>query len=197
MTRIETEFPFLWDQFPINEIQLAGQRQRDFLQQKGANDAAIAMIIEKTYTRLGEAVHAFGGGVKTWLVEYKLPPEVNMSELLLRNIIQNWYQELIRTRSNDDWPTFGGSRLKRWALSNACYFMPNEPEIDRRNAVVYLPSFMALVAAGRVNFADVFENSADATFFLRLVRDFDSNWFHSVYRFTLLNALKSEHEGAV
>ena len=197
LTRIESEFPFLWELFPVEVIKEAGIRQADFLRSKGINEETVSMVIDKTYSRLGNVVHSFGEGVGRWLSKDEFPQEIQKTKANLESTIAWLYQPLIRARSNDNWPSFGGSRLKRWANTSTMHLMSVEPEIDFRNAVFYLPAFMACVSANKIKLSDVFSDTADAAFFLRQVRDFDSNWFNTVYQFSLLYVLKSDRKDSL
>ncbi|MGY6275094.1 STY4851/ECs_5259 family protein [Methylomonas sp. MgM2] len=186
ISRIETEFPFIWELFPIVEIRNAAERLKHDLLQKGIREEFLPQLIKKMYERFSEAVPSFNGNISKWLNDGCIPQEAQMPEAVMQHAIWTWYQELIRTRSDDSWPKFGGTRLKRWCLSEQESPISFEPEWEFRNAVVYLPVFAAAVAAGKIKFDDVFVNSTDAVFFLRQVRDFDTQWFYDVYQYSLL-----------
>lgn len=186
ISRIETEFPFIWELFPIVEIRNAAERLKHDLLQKGIREEFVPELINKMYERLSEAVPAYNGNIRKWLNDGCIPNEAQIPEAVMKHAISTWYQELIRARRDDSWPAFGGSRLKRWCLSQPDNPISFEPEMDYRNAVVYLPVFAAAVALGKNKFDDVFANSTDAVFFLRQVRDFDTQWFSDMYQYSLL-----------
>ncbi len=186
ISRIETEFPFIWELFPIEEIRKAAESFKHYLLQKGVREEFAPELIKKMYDRLSEAVPSYNGNIKKWLNDGSIPQEAQMPNAVMQHAVSTWYQELIRTRRDDSWPAFGGTRLKRWSLTQEESPISFEPEMDYRNAVVYLPVFAAAVAAGKSNFDDVFVNSTDAVFFLRQVRDFDTQWFYDVYQYSLL-----------
>lgn len=186
ISRIETEFPFIWELFPITEIRNAGERLKHYFLQKGIREEFVPELIKKMYERFSEAVPSYNGNIRKWLEDGCISQEAQMPKVVMQHAVSTWYQELIRTRSDESWPKFGGSRLKRWCLSQPENPMSFEPEDDERNAVVYLPVFAAAVATGKSNFDDVFVNSTDAVFFLRQVRDFDSQWFYGVFQYSLL-----------
>lgn len=104
-------------------------------------------------------------------------------------VLYGWYLELIRERSEAQWPEFGGKRLERWYSSQSDSVIAFKPDMDYRNAVRYLPVFAAAVACGKAQFTDVFTDGVEAIFFLRQVRDFDSKWFNSIYQYCLLNSV--------
>ncbi|WP_404360505.1 STY4851/ECs_5259 family protein [Methylotuvimicrobium sp. KM1] len=186
ISRIETEFPFLWELFPIVEIRNAAERLKHDLLQKGVREEFVPELIKKMYDCFSEAVSSYNGNIKKWLNDGSIPQETQMPNAVMQHAVSTWYQELIRTRRDDSWPAFGGTRLKRWSLTQEESPISFEPEMDYRNAVVYLPVFAAAVAAGKSNFDDVFANSTDAVFFLRQVRDFDNQWFSDMYQYSLL-----------
>lgn len=186
ISRIETEFPFIWELFPIVEIRNAAERLKHYLLQKGIREEFVPELIKNMYERLSEAVPSYNGNIRMWLNDGCIAQTAQMPEAAMQSAVSTWYQELIRTRSNDSWPEFGGTRLKRWCLSEQESPLSFEPESGFRNAVVYLPVFAAAVASGKSNFDDVFVNSTDAVFFLRQVRDFDTQWFYDVFQCSLL-----------
>jgi len=186
ISRIETEFPFIWELFPIVEIRNAAERLKHDLLQKGMKEEFVPALIKKMYERFSEAVPSYNGNIRKWLDDGCIPQEAQMPEAVMQHAVSTWYQDLIRARSDDSWPVFGGSCLKRWCLSRQESPISFEPEMDHRNAVVYLPAFAAAVSVGKCKFDDVFVNSAEAVFFLRQVRDFDTQWFYYVYQYSLL-----------
>ena len=52
--------------------------------------------------------------------------------------------------------------------------------------MIYLPIFLATVSSGKAVLSDVYDDSTNAIFKLKKVRDFDPNWFASMYTFHLL-----------
>ena len=106
-----------------------------------------------------------------------------------------WYQALIRDHCDMSWPEFGGKRLKRWCSQQDDCVIGFVTDMEYRNAVIYLPVFAAAVATGRAGYADVFNDSVEAMFFMRQVRDFDTAWFNSIYQYCILrDALNRQKE---
>jgi hypothetical protein len=55
---------------------------------------------------------------------------------------------------------------------------------------VYLPIFAAAVAAEKVDPNLIFNSDSELIFYLRQVRDFDTDWFNAVYQYALLSYLE-------
>lgn len=185
--RIEAEFPILWEFLTIGDMQGAAGRFGAFLKEKGIAKETADTLVGQMLARLGDAFPAYGDSVQHYLLGATVRPESQFPLEVFRTVVHSWYQELIRDRSEATWPEFGGARLQRWVVAQPDSVISFKPEMDFRNAVVYLPVFAAAVASGKVCFSDVFEESAEAIFFLRQVRNFDSKWFNSVYQYCLLS----------
>lgn len=194
LERLESEFPIFWETFPIKEVHLAARRFSAFLKVKGVAQPAIDALIERMYKRLGEVFPSYGKSVQNFLSSKPVGPEVNIPLNMFKVIIQDWHQELIRNRSDAQWPEFGGRRLKRWYENFDDSILSFDSGADHRSATLYLPIFAAAVASGDANFSDVFSDTPEATFFLRQVRDFDSVWFNAVYQYCLLNRVANLHK---
>lgn len=194
LDRIEAEFPIFWEFLPVAEIHQAAKQFGAFLKDKGVADEAIGALIRRMLSRLGETFPTYGESVQRYLLGKPVGPEIHVPLKAFKRVLQDWYLELMRDRSEATWPEFGGKRLKRWHNRQADSVISFRLEMDYRNAVVYLPVFAAAVASGKARFSDVFENSVEAIFFLRQVRDFDSKWFNSIYQYCLLNSVMDMHK---
>lgn len=194
LNRIEAEFPIFWEFLPVNEIHLAAKRFGAFLKIKDVAEEAISSLIGRMFTRLGEVFPTYGESVQQHLLGKALGPERQMPLDIFRSIVHDWYHQLMRDRSEATWPEYGGKRLARWYEKQNDSVISFRMEMDYRNAVVYLPVFAAAVASGKAQFSDVFDDSVEAIFFLRQVRDFDSSWFSSIYQYCLLSNLMAMHK---
>ncbi|WP_323964234.1 STY4851/ECs_5259 family protein [Aeromonas hydrophila] len=183
--RLEAEFPLFWEFLPIAEIHLAAKHFAAFLKVKGVAEEAVDTLIGRMFSRLGETYPSYGQSVQHFLSGKPVGPEIKVPLAVLHG----WYLELIRERSEAQWPEFGGKRLERWYSSQSDSVIAFKPDMDYRNAVRYLPVFAAAVACGKAQFTDVFTDGVEAIFFLRQVRDFDSKWFNSIYQYCLLNSV--------
>jgi hypothetical protein len=165
-----------------------------FLRHKGVADEAVSALIGRMFTRLGEVFPTYGESVQQHLLGKALSPERQMPLDVFQTIVHGWYHQLMRDRSDATWPEYGGKRLARWYEKQNESVISFRLEMDYRNAVVYLPVFAAAVASGKAQFSDVFDDSVEAIFFLRQVRDFDSSWFSSIYQYCLLSNLMAMHK---
>lgn len=192
--RIEAEFPVFWEFLPITEIHLAAERFGAFLKVKGVAEDAIAVVISRMFSRLGETFPSYGESVQRYLSGMPVGPEIQLPHAVFKSVLHGWYLDLIRDRSDAQWPEFGGNRLEHWHSSQADSVISFRSDMDYRNAVVYLPVFAAAVASGKTQFSEVFENGVEAVFFLRQVRDFDSKWFNSIFQYCVLNSVMNMHK---
>ena len=194
LSRIEAEFPVIWEFLPVNEIHLAAKRYGAFLKIKGVAEEAISGLMGRMFRRLGEVFPTYGESVQQHLLGKALSPERQMPLDIFQAIVHGWYHQLMRDRSEATWPEYGGKRLARWYEKQNELVISFRLEMDYRNAVVYLPVFAAAVASGKAQISDVFDDSVEAVFFLRQVRDFDSSWFSSIYQYCLLNNVMDMHK---
>ena len=180
LSRIENEFPILWEFFPIFEIKAAAERFVMFLSQKGASEEVCAALIKNMYQRLGIIFPTYADEIEKWLCYGQFPPSI--PEFFVRE----WYQELLREHSEAMWPEYGCRRLHSWMMSQKETVIGIYPEADYRYSVAWLPVFAAAVASGKTSFETVFDHKPGAVFFLRQVRDFDSRWFKAIFQYSLL-----------
>ncbi len=150
--RIEAEFPVLWEFLPINEIKRSASRFGAFMKEKGIPEETVNGLVSRMLARLGDVFPAYGESVQNYLSGCSAGPESELPLELFRKVVHSWYHELIRDRSEATWPGFGGSRLQRWILAQPDSVISFKPEMDFRNAVVYLPVFAAAVASGKARF---------------------------------------------
>lgn len=180
LSRIENEFPILWEFFPIFEIKAAADRFKLFLSQKGAPEEAQNLLVKSMYQRLGLVFPTYADEVEKWLNYGKFPPPIP------EYVVREWYQELLREHSEVRWPEYGCKRLHNWMSSQDDSVIGIYPDADYRYAVAWLPVFAAAVASGNTSFEAVFDRKPGAVFFLRQVRDFDSRWFKTIFQCNLL-----------
>lgn len=184
LSRIESEFPVFWEFLPIIEVKRAATRFRNFLAQKGAPEDMQLKLLDRMFQQLGTAFPTYASEVQIWLSQGKLPPD--FPETMMKSIIHEWYQELLREHGESRWPEFGGPSLFRWYTSQKDPLIDISPDTSYRYSVTLLPVFAAAVACGKTTFDSVFENKPGAVFFLRQVRDFDSRWFNAIFKYYLL-----------
>ncbi|MES1925542.1 STY4851/ECs_5259 family protein [Salinisphaera sp. T31B1] len=187
--RIETEFPILWELFPIAHIQQALRAFSVFLAENGVRPEAIDEISNRYLEQLGATLPSYGGNVQAYLGGHLSSSHMNVPYEAFKAVLHSWHQELIRVHSEDQWPEFYCSELKQWQRSQQEAVIDFDTTMSFRNAVVYMPMFAAAVASGDAELGDIFSEDRKSVFFLRQVRDFDSNWFTSVYQYCLLKRL--------
>lgn len=187
LNRIESEFPIFWEFLPIFELKNAAERFRSFLTHKGAPEEMQTRLMNKMYQQLGTAFPTYGNEIQIWLNQGILPRPI--PDLLMKDIIQGWYQELLREHGESRWPEFGGTGLCRWYISQQDPVIEISSDTSYRYSVAWLPVFAAAVASGKATFESVFENKPGAIFFLRQVRDFDSRWFNAIFQYCLLRSV--------
>lgn len=184
ITRIEQEFPILWELFPLPALRYAVHARRKELEEGGlGSEAVVRDIVARTLEHLALSIPAYDETIRAYLLEE--PPTNRLGDIPPQIILKPWYQDLLRDSGESDWPTFEGARLEQWAHSNTVLPLPFMVDDQYRKSVVYLPIFSAAVAAGRAAATDVFVADADTVFMLRKVRDFDTKWFNSMYRYYL------------
>lgn len=180
--RIEHEFPFLWEIFPVNKLLEAAARFETFLDDAGISQEAIPGVMRRMFERLTTVTPAFGASIEAMHRQRK---ENNTDPAPPASILESWYKDLLRDRSEAQWPEFGSRRLTKWHEEVAAPILTFEPAHRHHQAVVYFPVFAAAVASDRVALNTVFDDRSEAIFLLRRVRDFDTHWFEAVYQFSL------------
>lgn len=184
ISRIEREFPILWEFLPLPVLRGATQTFRDFLKAGGITDDAVARnILVQMLERLAESVPVYNEEVRSFLICET--PANRVANIPPAAILTPWYQNLLRDSGEADWPTFRGEELERWAKNSTALTLPFLVEMPFRKDVVYLPIFAAEVAVGKAEMADVFPANAESVFFLRKIRDFDLTWFNAMYGYCL------------
>lgn len=74
LSRIENEFPILWEFFPIFEIKAASERFKLFLSQKGAPEETQKLLVTNMFQRLGLVFPTYADEIEKWLSNGYLPP---------------------------------------------------------------------------------------------------------------------------
>lgn len=187
LERIESEFPFLWEFFPIKEIYNARKLFGEFLVEMGLERETVDDLLAKMLERLSEVFSSYSDDLLRYLLNTPNPHQAYPSSQL-KPVIHSWYLELIRKRSEATWPDYSAKKLLDWHKSQPDSLLTFATEIDYRNAVVYLPEYAAAIAAGKENLDDLF-NPDEAIFFFRQIRSFDSEWFDSIFQASVLNNL--------
>jgi hypothetical protein len=187
MARIESEFPVLWQVTPPKLFIETYQQVLDWLQQKGVDKQFVKMIAEPWYQSILQHIPGLSDELINYLMTNKVDPKLKLPAPIMKMAAQNWLQDLLRDHSeNDVWPDSEGYELKEWYQKNSIDNIEIESLHSFQNSVIYLPIFLAAVSSGKAVLSDVYDESTNAIFKLKKVRDFDPNWFASMYTFHLL-----------
>ena len=191
---LERDFPLIWETLPIRELKtISGHYWKYF------SDQGMPVEVIKTHLRpdfdkkLLASMPMQGKDTLVWLFDGTFPQATRLPEAIMHGMIgdrmndKSWYQGLLRSHGDTDiWPNAFGNQLKRWYQRLDVNLLGFEPEQDFRNAVVYLPVFLASVSAGEESIGALFPDIGEAIFHIRQIRDFDTQWFSSVYQYALL-----------
>ncbi|MCT8986594.1 STY4851/ECs_5259 family protein [Shewanella phaeophyticola] len=187
MARIESEFPVLWQ---VTSPQLyieTYQQVMNWLENKGVDKKYIKMIADPWYQSILEHIPGLSGELVSYLMTNQMNQKLRLPASIINEAGKNWLQDLLRDNSETDlWPESNGYDLKRWYQNNSLGQMQIESLHSFQNSVIYLPIFLAAVSSGKAELSDIYDESTTAIFKLKQVRDFDPNWFSSMYTFHLL-----------
>ncbi|MCM2971796.1 STY4851/ECs_5259 family protein [Larsenimonas suaedae] len=193
LVRLEGEFPVLWELLPIEDVRNSVSCFRDFMLGKGVSEEALQGILGRMMGRISDIFTSYGEDVQRYLAGRPLGPDVHLPQEAINFAVQRWYMELIRGRSEAQWPEYGGRGLQAWHARQHGSVICFDVEMGYRYSVVYFPVFAAAVANGQAKLSDVFDDVSEAVFFLRQVRDFDKSWFNVIYQQSLLrNAMNKD-----
>lgn len=187
--RLEKDFPLTWEAFPVATLKEAADRYWRWMQEQGMPVEVLNDHLKPDLNQNRQSVVPMSDAdVAKWLENGSLPQEVQLPDQVMHQMISSaWYQTLLRNHGDgESWPDDFGKRLKRWCQAHGTDLLGFEPEQEFRNAVVYLPVYLAAVTAGLEHLETLFPNEAEAAFHIRQTRDFDLDWFKSVYQYALL-----------
>lgn len=189
MQRLEKDFPIVLEVFPVSILKEASERYWQWMQDQGMPEDLINTHLKPEFLKKLQVVMGMTDPhIAKWLDTGQFPQEFQLPEQIIHGMISTgWYQTLLRNHGDGEtWPDDFGTRIKRWCQALNADILGFEPEHDFRNAVVYLPVYLAAVAAGIEHLEALFPNEAEAAFHIRKTRDFDVDWFKSVYQYALL-----------
>lgn len=202
---LERDFPLIWEAVPLNVIKKVSECYWGWMLNQGLPDELVNEHLKPDFNKkILTCMPMLGANALKWIEEDSFPPEIKLPDSVMHGMIndrtndKSWYQGLLRNHGDDtSWPDDFGNQLKEWAQIQSVDLLGFEPENDFRNAVVYLPIFLAAVAAGQESIESLFLEPAEAAFHIRQIRDFDPEWFSSVYQYALLKFIfRSQKESA-
>lgn len=188
MQRLEKDFPIVWEVFPVSILKEASERYWQWMHEQGMPEEVINTHLKPDFLQKLQAVMVMTDPhIAQWLDTGMYPQEFQLPDQVIHLMISSdWYQALLRNHGDGEaWPDDLGRQLKRWFQSLNMNVLGFEPEQDFRNAVVYLPVYLAAVAAGMEHLETLFPHEAEAAFHIKQTRDFDADWFKSVYQYAL------------
>lgn len=183
--RIDREFTIIWEIISPYVWIEAKQIFTEYLKSVGVSEVMSTSIINGFFDKLHQALPNFPQDVIDFIKTEKmppLPPKEYMKEEVFKKI---WLQSLIRDNSDASWPSRFEGRLLKWLNKNPevkSYFnIPNKYQYP----VAILPIVCASIAAGNTRISDLFVFDKETLFNIKLIRDFDHNWFNPVYSYFL------------
>ncbi|MCL1143230.1 STY4851/ECs_5259 family protein [Shewanella gaetbuli] len=187
MARIESEFPVLWQVTPPNMFVETYQQVLDWLEYKGVDKQYIEMIAKPWYEAILQHIPGFNDELINYFMTKKVDPKLKLPKSIMDQAADHWLQDLLRDHSEDElWPDTDGYELKRWYEKNSLEQIDIDSLHSFQNSVIYLPIFLAAVSSGKARLNDVYDDSANAIFKLKKVRDFDPNWFATMYAYHVI-----------
>lgn len=180
--RVDAEFPMLWELIPLDNWISAKNAFERWLLKLGASQKLIDEQVNKMFERFSLSVPSYPAEaielIKGKSVEQRLSAQ--QAKMIINTM---WLQDLIRDNSDADWPI----DLK-YEIDKAVSGLDDlKSLINIQNSwqysVVLYPLVAAAISAGKLEFADIFSTDSQTTFSLKRLRDFDLNWFSSMFSY--------------
>ncbi len=196
IVRLEAEFPILWQTYPLTcFIETYTLFKQWFLDK----DIPQAMAENITVPMLENIINNIAGLDKE-LSGFIQDPANKVPSLMPMPVMESiilgdkdnlgWLQKLINDHAeNEEWPSAFGHKLQNWYQTSKLNVLPLHSPNRFQSAVIYLPVFMAAVAANKAQYGDVFDSATASIYALKQVRDFDPSWFSSMYSYHLCKFL--------
>ncbi|QUM81406.1 hypothetical protein HWV01_14485 [Moritella sp. 5] len=187
--RLENEFPILWEFVLVNDWLAAKSSLMSMYTKMGLPLQVVTRQCNKFVEQVCEQIPAYSNEYLVYLTTGKMPAPYPAA--FMQHVVQNeWYQSLLHKHSHgSEWPNQLGNKLQSWFMNYADFPIDIKTHNNFHNSVVYFPVFAAAVAAGVVDAESVFNAGPQAVFQLRLQRDFDREWFESLYCYALFQFL--------
>jgi hypothetical protein len=183
--RLDHEYTIIWEMISPYVWIEAKQVFIEYLKSVGVTENMYMPLINDLFDKLHQALPNYPQEAIDFIKSEKmppLPPKEYMKEEIFKKI---WIQSLIRENSDATWPNRFEGRLLRWLSNNPevkDYFdIPNNYQYP----VAILPVICASIAAKETRISDLFIFDKETLFNIKLIRDFDHNWFNPVYSYFL------------
>jgi len=191
ISRLESEFSVFWEFTPIEDWLSAQSKMRLWLAAAGLPQQYVDSQVDQLIDRLMIQIPAYSNTFTQCLKGENIAPPY--PSIIIQEIInKSWYQSLLQQHAdNYEWPNCYGSKLQAWFVEQKELSLDLVTFQSFQNGVVFLPLFAAAVATGKVASDDVIKHDIHSSFHLRQLRDFDSQWFESMYLYALTQYLTS------
>ncbi|WP_208846065.1 STY4851/ECs_5259 family protein [Aliivibrio finisterrensis] len=181
ITQLESELPILWEFISIDNWQHAVTLMRNTLDSVGLPEPLVEQLSKNQIDKLGQAIPALSGTVVDYLINGTKP--INMPVPLIQHMSEGWFQELLHLHSEDNsWPTEYSAELKQCCTNLNLLPFDLKVNVSFQMGVVYLPLFAAAMTSDLIPSVVCNSLPTDSVFHLRKLRDFDREWFESMYR---------------
>ncbi|MGB0943920.1 MAG: STY4851/ECs_5259 family protein [Marinomonas sp.] len=202
IARLEKEFPVLWEFIPLEDWQHAIAQFKTGLLEAKLPEALVAKVVNDLIDKICTQISVYEGEYQACLKSDNAGQNVPI-EVMQGVIIDNddsWYQTLLQQQHEARWPEKYAYELKQWFDKSSQFGLRVNTFHPHQLAVVLLPIFAAAVTVGKVRPEALFidngsnKNHIDANqaFHLRAIRDFDVDWFKSMYQFAVFHFLNKD-----
>ena len=184
-SRFETELAILWEEIPLYSwLNGISEYRTDLNLRVGAANVT-SLTIRTKLIQLRDLLPPLFNKLIEQPKEERQP---DISEPLAQHLATQWYQHLIRSRSNDEWPNFLRKPLNDWYLSQS--YLPKLSALSGEHnyevrAVCQLPMFMACLTHDSASLADLGSDTDSIRFEIRLLSNFDREWYEKMYELAL------------
>lgn len=182
--RLDSEFPLLWELILIDDWINSKQVFKNWLSKLISDTNLIDQQINKMFERFSLVVPSFPVEV---IERIKDGSQVQLFSFQQAKAIINghWLQDLIREQSDANWPTDLQDEILRGVGSlGELKDLINIPN-SWQSSVVLFPMVSAAISVGTLNFDRTFKNEIQTTFALKKLRDFDLQWFTTIFSLTV------------
>jgi hypothetical protein len=181
--RIDREFTIIWEMISPNVWIEAKHTFADYLLAADVPEEMCSTIINGLFDKLHQVLPNYPQEVIDFIKTEKMP--ALMPTPVMEHVISGWIQDLIRDNSDASWPQRFEGRLLKW--------LNKRPEVEKyinipnsfQFPVAILPIVCASIAAEDTRISELFVFDHETLFNIKLIRDFDHNWFNPVYSYFL------------
>jgi len=182
--RIDREYTIIWEMISPYVWIEAKKSFGCYLSSVGLPDDTILNVTNGLFDKLHQALPNFSKDIINFIKTEKMP-NLLPDFIMKGDVFTDWVQNLVRDNSDASWPNRFEGRLLRW--------LHNKPEVNSylnipnkyQYPVAILPIVCASIAADQTRISDLFVFEKETLFNIKLIRDFDHNWFNPVYSYFL------------